>query len=573
MITRIKESYVLTLLAAMLGFGLFMGIIFPFVVTPFVEWREGMRTWFTLLSLTAGVIVAGVSILLVRTFLLKKIAIVGRQLSVLAEGRGHLTAQIDFSSQDELGNLVVSFNELLANLQSTMEQIAVVSDGLSDHADRTREMSQTLNEGGENKTQLVVDTAIAIDGLESTFQEIVDNLKELQGSSNESRVAAQGQVGQIEKVNEQVSLLLQHCQANTESTRAASEASHKTVRFSQELTTALTEAAASMTEMDRTVREIDRNLKETSSLSEKVALEAGAGKEATWKTQKGMTTISENFEASAQVIQSFTEKVKEIAAITEVIDEVTDQTNLLALNAAIIAAQAGEHGRGFAVVADQIKKLADKTSSSTREIGNLIKNFQQQGTKAIESTSQITGLIEDGVNLSLQAGGSLDSILESAASSHQQIQSLENAIKEIATTSHYLSEKVDSIAGRAREIAEANKDQEKSLAKVDATVTETVSVAGFLSESSREQLASSKKIQQQTGNVNRLVENAQGSIQKGEKETADLVEAIQKMQQLSRSESETMKLLNEEGETIATLFRNLRELVEKVSPASGHSAD
>ena len=572
MLQRIKESYVLSLLAFMLGFGIFMGLIFPFVVSPFVVWREGMRAWFSVLSLLAGLTVAGVSIFLVRVFLLKKIGIVGGQLSDLAEGQGHLTARIDFSSQDELGNLVDSFNSLLTKLQSTMKQIVEVSEGLSDHADRTRTMSRTLNDGGESKTQLVVDTAIAIDGLESTFQEVVGNLKELQASSNESRIAAQSQVGHIEKVNEQVLLLIQHCQANTDSTKAASDASHRTVRFSQELTTALTEAAASMTEMDRTIMEIDRNLKETSALSEKVSLDAGAGKEATWKTQKGMTSISQSFEASAEVIQSFTEKVKEIAAITEVIDEVTDQTNLLALNAAIIAAQAGEHGKGFAVVADQIKKLADKTSSSTREIGNLIKSFQQQGFQAIESTSKITGLIGEGVNLSLQAGGSLDSILESAAGSHQQIQTLENAIKEIATTSHYLSEKVDSIAGRAREISDANKEQEQSLARVDETVTETRSVAGFLSESAREQLAASKKIEQQTDNVSRLVENAQGSIQQGESESADLVQAIQKMQQLSRSEAETMTVLNEEGETVAGLFKSLKELVEKLAPSKSKPA-
>ncbi len=569
MIDKVRKSYVMALFAAMLGFGVLMGLVFPPVVSPFVEWKPGMRLWFSILSILAGLTVGVVSIVLVRFMLLRKISVVSEQLQVLPRGEGDLTRRIDFSSEDVLGRLVMNFNLLLSKLQSSFGRIVDFSGGLSAHTGRTREMSHFLAEGGESKTQLVVDTAIAIDGLESTFNKVVENLKELRGSSDESSGAVQLQVSQIEKVNEQVSLLLEQCEANNVGVRSAMDASHRTVRHSQELTTALTEAAASMTEMDRTVREIDRNLKEASSISEKVAVDAGVGKEATWKTQKGISKISETFEASARVIQAFSERAREIAAITEVIDEITDQTNLLALNAAIIAAQAGEHGRGFAVVADQIKKLADQTSSSTREIGNLIKGFQQQASQAIDSTAKIKELISEGVKLSQQAGDSLDSILESSATSHQHVQTLENAVKEIATTSHYLSEKVDSIAGQAREISEANKDQEASLDKVSTTVSQTREVAGFLSESAREQLAASKRIQTQTGNVNGLVENTHVSITQGEKQTGELVAAIQKMQQLSRREGETMARLDEESGRLEQLFRELNEEIGRLVPRKG----
>jgi len=563
---NIRGSVLASLFLAMLGFGVLMGVFFPFVVSPFVEWKPGMRIWFSILAVVAGLTLGGVSILLVRVFLLRKINLLSRQLQALATENGRITSRIDFRSDDDLGALIVNFNQLLEKLQSSVKRIGSVAGSVSGHAARTSQISHLLAEGGENKTQLIVDTAISIDGLETSFQKIVGNLGELKSSSGESRSATQSQVAQIEKVHEQVGLLLHQCTVNSEGVKEASAASHRTVRHSQELTTALTEAAASMTEMDRTVREIDRNLKETSSISEKVALDAGAGKEATWKTQKGIAGIRESFEASTGVIRTFSEKVKEIAAITEVIDEVTDQTNLLALNAAIIAAQAGEHGRGFAVVADQIKKLADKTSSSTREIGSLIKNFQDQAFQAIDSTDQIEKHITEGVKLSQLAGGSLDSILESAASSHQQIQTLENAIKEITTTSHYLSEKVDSIAGQAEEIASANREQEESLNKVKGTVTETRSVAGTLSESAEELLTDSRRIREQTDTVNLLVENTRESIQQGEEETGQLVTAIQKMQQLSRQEGETMSQFEGESGRLKELYDTLQSEVERLAP-------
>jgi methyl-accepting chemotaxis protein len=567
MVSRIKNSYVLNLFAAVLGFGIFMGLVFPPVVSPFVEWKStSMHIWFAVLSIVAGIAVGVVCILLVKIFLLKRIRLVGAQLKALSEGQGHVTSRINFTSDDDLGRLIENFNLLLGKLGASMGQIRDGAEEISAHSSSTRDLSQLLAEGSEEKTQLIVDTAISIDELDSSFQTVVGNLEELQASSDESRVAVQSQVAQIEKVNEQVALLLEQCQANTEGVKAAGAASHRTVQHSQELTAALTEAAASMTQMDHTIREIDRNLKETSAIAEKVMLDAGVGKEATWKTQKGMNKIRESFETASNAIRLFSDKVKEIAAITEVIDEVTDQTNLLALNAAIIAAQAGEHGRGFAVVADQIKKLADQTSSSTREIGSLIRGFQEQAYTAISSTGEIQGYIEEGVSLSQQAGGSLDNILENASNSHSQVQTLENAIKEISTTSHYLSERVDSIAGKARSISDANRDQEASLATVNETVLDTRNVAGTLSESAREQLASSKKIREQTETVNRLISVMQQSIGAGEKGAQELLSAIQKMQQLSHREGDRISTFDKESDRLLGLYQNLREEIAKLSP-------
>ena len=111
------------------------------------------------------------------------------------------------------------------------------------------------------------------------------------------------------------------------------------------------------------------------------------------------------------MITTLSERAADIGDILSVIDEVAEQTNLLALNAAIIAAQAGEHGKGFAVVADEIKELAERTSSSTREITLVIKGVQEETRRAVDAINQAEHSIAEGEMLSNRSGEALNKIV------------------------------------------------------------------------------------------------------------------------------------------------------------------
>ena len=157
-------------------------------------------------------------------------------------------------------------------------------------------------------------------------------------------------------------------------------------------------------------------------------------------------------------IQSIEKSSKQIADAVAIITDIADQTNLLALNAAIEAARAGEHGKGFAVVADEVRKLAERSATSAKEITDLIKVSIQQ--------------VDDGVTLSNGAGEALKKIVGDVTQVAEQLQSISTATQEQAATMEENTSIVESNASAAEELAasaEEMSSQAESLSQIVGT--------------------------------------------------------------------------------------------------------
>jgi len=113
-------------------------------------------------------------------------------------------------------------------------------------------------------------------------------------------------------------------------------------------------------------------------------------------------------------IKVLTERSREISRVLSVITEISSQTNLLALNAAIEAAQAGDAGRGFAVVAEEIRKLAEDSKKSAREIEALVVDVQNDTLKASDAMAQMSTSVKSGETTSRAAADSFKVIHDSS---------------------------------------------------------------------------------------------------------------------------------------------------------------
>jgi methyl-accepting chemotaxis protein len=241
-------------------------------------------------------------------------------------------------------------------------------------------------------------------------------------------------------------------------------------------TAAMAAAVEETTVSINTVTASADEAKATASHAGKTAEEGGAIIE---KTVQEMSNIAASVGNASQVIEALGQESEQISSVVQVIKDVADQTNLLALNAAIEAARAGEQGRGFAVVADEVRKLAERTATSTADISGMVGKIQSSSREAVAGMAQVVAQVESGQHLAHDAGLRIQGICEGAGQVNGAIEEISNALKEQNAASQEIAKNVESVAQMADEnsaIVTATADAFHRLSALTSKIRETVAL-------------------------------------------------------------------------------------------------
>jgi aerotaxis receptor len=204
--------------------------------------------------------------------------------------------------------------------------------------------------------------------------------------------------------------------------------------------------AAATEEFSQSVREVADSAGGTASAAETAQTEVATSHASMTQSMAATERVVAAVQTSSQAITELDSAIAKIGTISQTIKEIADQTNLLALNAAIEAARAGEQGRGFAVVADEVRKLAERTTSSTADITATVAEIRNVTDAAVASMDNAVAEVEQGTSLIRQSGESLSRITAASTEVNDRAQHIASAAKEQASASEQVASNMEHIA-------------------------------------------------------------------------------------------------------------------------------
>jgi methyl-accepting chemotaxis protein len=521
--------------------------------------------------------------------------------------KGDLLVALEAPGEDEVGTLGRSLNEMVGNLRRVVDNIQEASVQVASSAGQISANARLIMQGASGQAQAAEETSTSMEEMAASIQTVAGSAQGLASYVEETSSSITEMGASIEEVArsggtlattvteasatiEQMTVSIDQMARDLESLAGTVNETTATVeematfiasvaQNAESLGEAASRTSATVSGMAGAVNDVAKIAAEADHISARASEDARTGGEAVARTVDGMRAISENMENTARVINGLGKRSQEIGRILEVIEEIADQTNLLALNAAIEAARAGEAGRGFAVVADEVRKLAERSVEAAKEIGEVVRQVQQETTDAVNVARAGASEAKQGIALADKAGAALRNIIESVSRSSELMGQIAEATGKQSQASSEVLDTVSRMNAATSQVTQAVREQAEGSKQIRAAMENIKKVMAQAAYSTREQAAGGRQVRLAVENINKIASQVGVATREQAEGSRQIINAVERMNDMTQQVSHATSEQKKGGELVVKAMENISEIardnlatVQEMSKATANLA-
>lgn len=475
---------------------------------------------------------------------------------------GDLSVSVPEVGKDEIGSIAQGLAFLQEKLAITVGQINATAINL---AMAIRQVESTYRRAVESMTKQ-----------SATLKDIVKAVQDASGSQNEISESTQklqtffsenvATLAEMKTASEEIATYTKRLFLTAENTYAVALEMSQTARIVKQsiidVSAGLDDTSAAVEEIEASIKEVAEHARESSQLAEQVKeVTSAVGMMSVVNATEGMETIEQQVHRSTEIVQQLGTRSADIEKVLSVIRDVTEQTNLLSLNAAILAAQAGEYGKSFSVVADEIRGLSERTATSTREIGGIVKTIQREIKDAVQSITITKEKVGDGNMLVIKVGEALRDILNASVQSSDMTKAIERATDEQSLGLRQITGSIEDIRRTMNGIVKSTNEQEQALGHLLEGIGDVKEVADVSKRGTTEQSDGirnmSRYLDMANDRINQI--SAQAKAQKHHN-----IEVVQAMNQIDNIGMATLRDVQQVTDSLNALTREMEALKQTI---------